>query len=92
MSEREEAMRRHPSYTEPTEPVDETNEPEWVMDARDRCDACGSQAYYLVKLLEGELYFCRHHFLKHEETLTKISYEIIDESIKLEPQKVLDHA
>ena len=26
----EEAMKRHPSYTEP---VDETNEPEWVMDA-----------------------------------------------------------
>ena len=36
--------------------------------------------------------FCRHHFLKHEETLTKISYEIIDESIKLEPQKVEAHA
>ena len=53
MSEREEAMKRHPSYTEP---VDETNEPEWVMDARDRCDACQAQAYYLVKMLEGELY------------------------------------
>ena len=37
MSEREEAMKRHPSYTEP---VDETNEPEWVLDARDRCDSC----------------------------------------------------
>ena len=52
MSEREEAMKRHPSYTEP---VDETNEPEWVMDARDRCDACQAQAYYLVKMIEGEL-------------------------------------
>ena len=89
MSEREEAMRRHPSYQEP---VDETVEPEWVMDSRDRCDRCSAQAYYLVKLLEGELMFCRHHFLKHEETLSKISYEIIDESIKLEPQKVEAHA
>jgi hypothetical protein len=89
MSEREEAMKRHPSYTEP---VDETNEPEGVMNANDRCDACQAQAYYLVKMLEGELYFCRHHFLKHEETLNKISYEIIDESIKLEPQKVEAHA
>jgi len=43
-------------------------------------------------MLEGELYVCRHHFLKHEETLNKISYEIIDQSIKLEPQKVEAHA
>ena len=89
MSEREEAMKRHPSYTEP---VDETVEPEWVMDSRDRCDRCSAQAYYLVKLLEGHLMFCRHHFLANEEKLTKIAFEIIDESIKLEPQKVLDHA
>ena len=89
MSEREEAMKRHPSYTEP---VDETVEPEWVMDSRDRCDACGSQAYYLVKLLEGNLMFCRHHFLKNEDKLTKVAYEVIDESIKLEPQKVEAHA
>ena len=51
--ERSEAMKRHPSYTEP---VDETNEPEWVMDARDRCDACQAQAYYLVKMIEGRTY------------------------------------
>ena len=36
--------------------------------------------------------FCRHHFLKNEDKLTKVSYEIIDESIKLEPQKVEAHA
>ena len=88
---REEAMANHPAG-KGREPVDETNEPEWVMDARDRCDSCGSQAYYLVKMIEGELMFCRHHFLKHEEILNKISYEIIDESIKLEPQKVEAHA
>ncbi len=95
MSEREEAMKNHPAgkgRVDAEEPVDETNEPEWVMDARDRCDSCGSQAYYLVKMIEGELMFCRHHFLKNEDKLTKVSYEIIDESIKLEPQKVESHA
>ena len=47
-------------------------EPEWVMDARDRCDSCQAQAYYLVKMIEGQnLMFCRHHFLKNEEKLTK---------------------
>ena len=68
---REEAMANHPAG-KGREPVDETNEPEWVMDARDRCDACQAQAYYLVKMIEGELMFCRHHFLKNEEKLTKL--------------------
>ena len=92
---REEAMKNHPAgkgRVDVEEPVDETNEPEWVMDARDRCDACQAQAYYLVKMIEGQLCFCRHHFLKNEDKLTKVSYEIIDESIKLEPQKVEAHA
>ena len=88
---REEAMKNHPAgkgRVDVEEPVDETNEPEWVMDANDRCDACQAQAYYLVKMIEGQLMFCRHHFLKNEDKLTKVSYEIIDESVKLEPQKV----
>jgi hypothetical protein len=89
MSEREEAMKRHPSYTEP---VDETNEPEWVMNANDRCDKCYAQAYYLTKLEQGYLYWCRHHFLENEAMLRAYSYEVIDESIKLEPKKVEEHA
>ena len=53
MSEREEAMKNHPSYTEP---VDETNRTRMGHGfARDRCDACQAQAYYLVKMIEGQL-------------------------------------
>ena len=65
---------------------------EYMMDHSDRCDRCGAQAFVWAEGIAGDLMFCRHHFLKHEETLTKISYEIIDESIKLEPQKVEAHA
>ncbi len=72
--------------------VDETLAPEWLMDGNDRCDSCQAQAYYCCKFAEGVLHFCRHHFLKYEDNLRKTTYEIIDESSKLEPQEVLDHA
>ena len=43
------------------------------------CDQCGSaQALYLVKLMDGELAFCGHHFNKNKEALDKVSYEIVE--------------
>lgn len=42
------------------------------------CDQCGTaQAMYLIKLMDGELFFCGHHFNKNKEGLDKVSYEII---------------
>jgi len=45
----------------------------------DRCDRCGAQAFVLVKMVAGELYFCSHHFNKHEKALDSMAFEIIDE-------------
>lgn len=45
----------------------------------DRCDSCGAQAFVLVKLLSGELYFCGHHYQQHSDKLNNTAYEIIDE-------------
>lgn len=43
------------------------------------CDQCGSaQAMYLVKLMEGELAFCGHHYNKNKEALDKVTYEIVE--------------
>ena len=43
------------------------------------CDRCPtSRAAYLIKLIEGELAFCNHHYRKHKETLDKKAYEIIE--------------
>ena len=43
------------------------------------CDqACPAQAMYLIKLIDGELYFCGHHFNKNKEALDKVSYEMIE--------------
>ena len=81
---REEAMASHPAGKGRVaeEPVDETLEPEpWLLDARDRCDACTAQAYVRVYLESGVLDFCSHHYNKFENKLTAI--EVRDEREKL---------
>ena len=45
----------------------------------DRCDRCSSQAFVLVKMVAGELYFCGHHYQKYQPSLDKVAFEIIDE-------------
>lgn len=46
---------------------------EWVG-----CDQCGSaQALYLVKLMDGQLAFCGHHFNLNKGALDKVAYEVI---------------
>jgi hypothetical protein len=43
------------------------------------CDKCSiAQAMYLVKLVEGELFFCGHHYNASKTALDKVSYEVID--------------
>ena len=42
------------------------------------CDQCSSaQAMYLVKLVDGELAFCGHHYNKNKAGLDKVGYEVI---------------
>ena len=61
----------------------ESNLVRWTMTSEDLdkwigCDQCGSaQALYLVKLIEGELAFCGHHYNKNKEALDKKAFEII---------------
>ena len=43
------------------------------------CDKCTvARAAYLVKLLDGELSFCAHHYNKHKEALDTKAYEVIE--------------
>jgi hypothetical protein len=59
-----------------------------LLTTSDRCDSCGAQAYYAVELKTGELFFCRHHFSKNEDTLINIAIDIYDESDALtEPKR-----
>lgn len=57
---------------------------EKVITPHDRCDQCRSQAYFVAFFESGELYFCRHHFYKNEESLRDSAYYIIDQSEDLE--------
>ena len=58
------------------------------------CDGCGSaQALYQLKLIQGELYLCGHHYNKNKEALDKVSYEVIElnkteEVIELEKAEI----
>jgi hypothetical protein len=48
---------------------------EWVG-----CDKCNSvvPAMYIVKMINGELAFCGHHFNKFKPNLDKIAYEVVE--------------
>jgi len=58
------------------------------------CDRCHvSRAAYLIKLINGELSLCGHHYNRHKEMLDKNSYEVIElnkveEALKLTEKAV----
>jgi len=56
---------------------------EHELNAADRCDACGAQAYIRVTLSTGQLYFCAHHGNENKAKLEPISLSWHDESEKL---------
>ncbi|WP_394941016.1 hypothetical protein [Psychromicrobium sp. YIM B11713] len=55
------------------------------LNALDRCDRCGAQAYVRVVLEAsgGELLFCGHHARAVEATLKPLSSEWHDETSRL---------
>ena len=54
------------------------------LNAIDRCDRCGAQAYVRATLLSGgELLFCAHHGKEYSEGLKKVTIRIQDETEKL---------
>lgn len=54
------------------------------LNAVDRCDRCGAQAYVRAVLLSGgELLFCGHHAKEYSVSLKPIVAHIQDETDKL---------
>lgn len=68
---------------------------EWTLNALDRCDSCGAQAYVMVKGVSGELLFCGHHYNKivndpvGYEKLMAFSFEIVDERERLVDNRLI---
>jgi len=55
-----------------------------TLNAADRCDRCGAQAYVRVTLATGgTLLFCGHHFHDHEPRLRQSASTIHDETDRL---------
>lgn len=50
-----------------------------VINISDRCDRCGAQAFVLAKGIQGELYFCGHHYNKTKEAIDSWAFEVINE-------------
>ena len=54
------------------------------LNAADRCDRCGAQAYVRVTLMSGgELLFCAHHGRAHSDKLKQVALKIQDETSRL---------
>ena len=54
------------------------------LNAVDRCDRCGAQAYVRVLLISGgELLFCGHHAKEYSVGLKPVAAHIQDETQKL---------
>lgn len=53
------------------------------LNANDRCDICGAQAYVRVELATGELIFCSHHGNEQRAKLEAIALSWHDETEKL---------
>lgn len=54
-----------------------------TLNALDRCDACGSQAYVRVTLTLSELLFCGHHWTKYGDALSLTALSVHNEMHKL---------
>ena len=58
--------------------------PQAPLDAADRCDRCGAQAYIRAILASGgELLFCAHHGRAHEAKLRELAAGIEDQTDRL---------
>ena len=57
---------------------------EGALNASDRCDRCGAQAYVRVIMANGfELLFCAHHSREHADKLKQVALKIHDESERI---------
>lgn len=61
----------------------EKEEAKYLLTALDRCDRCSAQAWVIVQGVNGQLYFCSHHFDAHSEKLVEWAYNIVDERHRL---------
>ena len=55
-----------------------------TLNAADRCDRCGAQAFVRVVLTSGDLLFCAHHAKAFEDKLRLTAVDWVDETSALQ--------
>jgi len=55
----------------------------YLLTSLDRCDRCSAQAWVIAKGVNGELFFCGHHFDKFSAKVVEWAYDIVDERHRL---------
>jgi hypothetical protein len=63
--------------TETVETVEEVKERQTTT--ADRCDSCGAEAFVWANGINGDLYFCGHHFAKSETKIREYAFELVDD-------------
>ena len=63
-------------------------EVKYELTALDRCDRCSAQAWVKASGVNGELLFCSHHYNKHKDELSKWAFEVIDETERLQENRL----
>lgn len=59
------------------------------LNAMDRCDRCGAQAYYRAHKAGLEpLLFCNHHHREHEDKLLEQYWTIESDQMQSDPKAV----
>jgi len=77
-----------PSASETPEGVKDGGEMADRMTPADRCDRCGSEAYFMA--MKGDLHpllFCVHHGRNFQDRLVQGGWEILDESERIEAKE-----
>ena len=61
------------------------------MDANDRCDLCGAQAYASAKLskVQSPLLFCAHHFTQYHDGLVLSGAALVDERSRVADEEAM---
>jgi hypothetical protein len=75
--------RRRPEPPEPPRPPAAPRRPHRLK-ISDRCDACGARAYVAAEVNGTDLFFCAHHFARHEDHVRAAAAELLDERWQLE--------
>lgn len=56
---------------------------DYLLTAKDLCDACSARAYVYVEFESGELLFCLHHWKKHENKIAETALKVDDQYEKI---------